>query len=41
MNEDSFDVSADGQRFLVANTVPTSAIPITVVLDWQAELPKR
>jgi serine/threonine protein kinase len=38
--EDSFDVTADGQRFLVAGTKPTSSLPITVALDWQAALPR-
>jgi hypothetical protein len=37
----SYDVSADGQRFLV-NTAPvqTTAAPITVVLNWTAGLKK-
>ncbi|MCM2270414.1 MAG: serine/threonine-protein kinase [Thermoanaerobaculia bacterium] len=39
--EDGFDVTADGQRFLLAGTPPSSALPIRVVLDWQAELPER
>jgi eukaryotic-like serine/threonine-protein kinase len=36
-----YDVSADGQRFLI-NTLPEQAVarPITVVLNWQAELKK-
>jgi len=38
--EDSFDVTADGQRFLVAGTPPASSLPITVTLDWQAALPR-
>ncbi|HEX9800810.1 MAG TPA: protein kinase, partial [Thermoanaerobaculia bacterium] len=38
-NEDSFDVTADGQRFLVSGTKPTSSLPITIALDWQAALP--
>ncbi|HUF78351.1 MAG TPA: protein kinase [Thermoanaerobaculia bacterium] len=40
VGEDSFDVTADGQRFLVAGTPPTSSLPITVALDWQAALPR-
>jgi Tol biopolymer transport system component len=39
--EDGFDVTADGQRFLLAGTPPASALPVTVTLDWQAALPKR
>jgi Tol biopolymer transport system component len=37
-----YDVSADGQRFLV-NTTPASVPPpaIHVVLDWRALLPRR
>jgi hypothetical protein len=35
----SFDVSADGQRFLVSS-VPIAAgdVPITVVLNWWREI---
>jgi hypothetical protein len=37
----SYDVSADGQRFLV-NTAPEQALsaPITIVLNWTAGLKK-
>ena len=37
----SYDVSADGQRFLI-NTFPEQAAsePITVVVNWTAGLPK-
>jgi hypothetical protein len=37
-----YDVSADGERFLV-NTAPAFVPPpaIHVVLDWQALLPRR
>ncbi len=41
MNDDSFDVTGDGQRFLVAATRPPSTLPVTVELDWQATLPRR
>jgi hypothetical protein len=35
----SYDVSADGQRFLVATKVAeTSSAPLSVVLDWTAGL---
>ena len=39
--EDRYAVSADGQRFLI-NTAPEQAAsaPITVVLNWAAELKK-
>jgi eukaryotic-like serine/threonine-protein kinase len=40
VGEDSFDVTADGQRFLVAGTPPDSSLAITVALDWQAALPR-
>lgn len=33
-----FDVSADGQRFVVATTVPGEDAPPTVILDWPALL---
>jgi hypothetical protein len=39
---DPYDVSADGQRFLV-NTLmqeATSAAPITIVVNWTALLKK-
>ena len=38
---DAYDVSADGQRFLI-NTVPEQATsaPITVVVNWTAGLRK-
>ncbi len=41
VNEDSFDVTADGQRFLVAATRTVSTLPVRVTLDWQAALAKR
>jgi Tol biopolymer transport system component len=40
VNETAIDVSADGERFLVAATTPNSALPITVALDWQGDLPR-
>jgi hypothetical protein len=37
-----FDVSADGQRFLVRGTAGAGGTtPITVVLNWQADLKRR
>ena len=37
-----YDVSADGRRFLVTSTgaVTASAPPLTVVVNWNAELTK-
>lgn len=35
-----YDVTADGQRFLVATPSGTTAVPITVVLNWSAALKK-
>ena len=37
-----YDVSADGQRFLVLDPVDQTlaASPLTVVLNWRAGLPK-
>ncbi len=38
---DPFDVTADGQRFLVnAVDQPQAAEPINVVVNWDAELKK-
>jgi len=36
-----FDVSADGQRFLVSRRLLDDASPIVVVLDWNATLANR
>jgi hypothetical protein len=37
----SYDVSADGQRFLIATKLAeTSAAPLSVVLNWATELEK-
>jgi Tol biopolymer transport system component len=41
VNETSLDVTADGQRFLVAATRNVSTLPVRVTLDWQAALAKR
>jgi Tol biopolymer transport system component len=38
VNEDAFDVSRDGQRFLLAATPPASSQAITIALDWQRDL---
>ena len=35
-----FDVTADGQRFLINERVDDSLTPMTWVLDWTAELPE-
>jgi serine/threonine protein kinase len=34
-----YDVSPDGQRFIVISVIPEEVAPPTVVLDWTAELP--
>ena len=34
----NYDVSRDGQQFLVAVPVESSPEPITVVLNWTADL---
>jgi eukaryotic-like serine/threonine-protein kinase len=39
--DDSFDVSADGQRFLVTATRPPRSLPVVVTLNWQAMLPEH
>jgi eukaryotic-like serine/threonine-protein kinase len=36
-----FDVTADGQRFLVRGLAAANQAPLTVVLNWQAELKTR
>jgi Tol biopolymer transport system component len=38
---DTYAVSADGQRFLINDFTETSAPPITVVLNWTADLKKN
>ena len=44
VNDSEYDVSADGQRFLVLDPVggaqSSAAAPLTVVVNWQAALPK-
>ena len=35
-----YEVSADGQRFLVNSPVESDATPITVILNWPAKLNK-
>jgi len=35
-----WDTAPDGQRFLI-NTAKTSSEPLTVVLNWTAELKKK
>ena len=35
----AYDVTRDGQRFLINTDVkPADTVPVTVVLDWRAEL---
>jgi hypothetical protein len=36
-----YDVTADGQRFVVNVRTAGEALPITVVLNWQEELKQR
>ena len=37
----SYDVSSDGQRFLISTTVEDlTASPLTVVLNWTSDLKK-
>jgi hypothetical protein len=36
----SYAPSADGRRFLITRPLETTTEPITVVLNWQAELQK-
>jgi hypothetical protein len=37
----SYDVSPDGQRFLVATKIDeTNAVPVSVVLNWTSALEK-
>jgi hypothetical protein len=40
-SRDNYAVSSDGQRFLINSlTEPTAGSPITVVLNWSADLKK-
>jgi hypothetical protein len=36
----NYDVTADGQRFLVANRLDAAATPLTLVTNWNAVLRK-
>jgi hypothetical protein len=37
-----FDVTPDGQRFLISETnSPSGTVPLTLVTNWEAELKKR
>jgi hypothetical protein len=38
---DGYDVTKDGQRFLIVSPVEEFNSPITVVLNWWVELEKR
>jgi Tol biopolymer transport system component len=38
--EISYDVAADGQRFIINSPIPGTAAPPTVLLNWAAELPR-
>ena len=40
-NSTAYDVSADGQRFLIYSTGYRANAPITVVLNWLEELKQR
>ena len=37
----SYDVSADGMRFVINTSSEDNPPPITLVLNWTAALPKR
>ena len=37
----SWDVAPDGKRFLIEHTATTSSEPITVSLNWTADLKKK
>ncbi len=39
LDDFSYDVTADGQRFVVARPVATKSLPISVDLDWRQRLP--
>jgi len=36
-----YDVTSDGQRFLVNTNATESETPVTVVVNWQEELKRR
>jgi len=40
-NSTAYDVSADGQRFLMYSTVKQESAPITIVQNWSEELKQR
>jgi len=35
-----YDGTPDGRRFLLAETPPSGAVPLTLVTNWDAELKK-
>jgi hypothetical protein len=35
-----YDVSADGQHFLINAPAPGSSKPITIIVNWPAALPR-
>jgi len=37
----SFDVTADGTRFIISASSDEAQLPITLVLNWPAELKKK
>ena len=37
----SYDVTADGSRFIINTTSEEAQPPITLVLNWNAALPKK
>ncbi len=39
LDDFSYDVTADGQRFVVARPAATESLPISVDLDWRQRLP--
>jgi Tol biopolymer transport system component len=41
ISRDNYAVSSDGQRFLINDVTETSAPPITVVLNWTADLKRN
>jgi hypothetical protein len=40
VNAKPYDVSADGQRFLINTLVDAASAPITLVVNWTAALKK-
>jgi hypothetical protein len=41
VSRDNYAVSGDGQRFLINDFTETSAPPLTVVLNWTADLKRN